>query len=424
MAMLGSFATHRRLAVFTMAAMAIGVLVGRWTATPNREESARLIEFLPGSGRIAEGTAELSWRFSTPMVDRPGPIDADDAPFRFTPPIAGTFVWVSDRELTFRPAQPWLAGRAYEIEATDGAVDLRGRRIEPPGRLQLRAPALDLLRVEQADASIGGTKLRLDFNAPPNRAALARLLEVRLADSDSRLPIQLLGDAISTTVLVHVPAPPGSVLDVALPAGLPPHEGTLAVEAARRVRIQPTTALALTRLSPRTPSFDAPEIDAYFTAAIDPETAAAFIRIDPDTRRELRRLDRWDGSGLTLSGEFEPGRVYVLTFAAGLPSEHGGRLDADVVRHVQFPDRPPSLAFPREGEYLSPHGPMAVPLTVVNAPECEVSLGACCRTIWCTSRCGGRTATIRGTDARAKNATVRSPYGPPRWRRPPTGRQP
>lgn len=349
--------------------------VWRWTSGTRAPVGAVWVrEFAPGNGARIEGAVPLRWRFSAPMVGAAEIGPAAEPPAHLLPPVAGRFVWKDERELVFTPDEPWPLCQSFEVRLDDALTDRRGRPVSGERAFAVRTAPLQLVRVEQAGLGGDGVQLRLTFNAPPLRSSLARALTFRLPGQNEALTYRFVGDAVAREVLVAVNAPPTEELEVALEAGVLPHKGALGLEKSVSQRVNITTRLALTRLETDTPSFGPPSLRAFFTAAVDLSTAAEAISIEPKLPFRIAPLETWRGSGLTIEADFAAGGVYTFRFGAGLRSLPGAELGVDVVRAVNFPDRPPALSFSADGSYLSPAGPMPVALTAVNIADCEVTL--------------------------------------------------
>lgn len=132
------------------------------------------------------------------------------------------------------------------------------------------------------------------------------------------------------------------------------------------VKIQ--AAMNLLRLTSYNPSDGDASIEAVFTRIPDAEKATPFLTVEPPVAFRAEAISSWRyDQGLRLCGPFEAGRVYTLTFTAGLPSKSGDALRKTVVRQVQIPDRRASLLLTDSGRYLSPHGRLTVTARAVNS---------------------------------------------------------
>lgn len=145
---------------------------------------------------------------------------------------------------------------------------------------------------------------------------------------------------------------------------------------AREITVRIQAQMALLRLEGESPADGDPSITARFTRLPDGEGAASFIVIEPPVAFRTEVVEGWHyDSGLRLCGPFEPGRIYTVTFTAGLPSQSGGgALRTTVVRQVQLPDRQSALTLVDSGRYLSLHGNVTVTARAVNSTRCTARL--------------------------------------------------
>ncbi|OQW96615.1 MAG: hypothetical protein BWK77_04140, partial [Verrucomicrobia bacterium A1] len=232
---------------------------------------------------------------------------------------------------------------------------------------------MNLRAVEQAGLSPDRqVTLKLRFNCAPAPGELSKFIELKTR-AGAVVPFERLGDVKSADVLLRTAPLADDFVAIRVRAGLPPAVGTLPLEDEQTRTLAVASHLQLTRLTPSSPAFEGCRIWAYFTASVDARSAPAHIAVEPAVKFSIAPFDSWQGSGLTLSGEFRPGAVYNVVFRPTLLSEGGVGLGREIRRRVQFPHRSPSLAIGIDGRYLSPRGPLAVPVTAVNLRECTVS---------------------------------------------------
>ena len=84
-----------------------------------------------------------------------------------------------------------------------------------------------------------------------------------------------------------------------------------------------------------------------------------------------------DGSyfsgNLRISGNFETGRQYKITFLKGLPSTSGHKLTKNMSKTLAIPHREGNVAFSVAGRYLPPQGKLAIPVKTVNITNLSIS---------------------------------------------------
>ena len=133
--------------------------------------------------------------------------------------------------------------------------------------------------------------------------------------------------------------------------------------------------LELSHLDPLVYGLEAPRIELRFTGSVSPVELAKHLAFSPECKFSVRWGYSWNHSFLTVDGDFKPGASYEMTLRKGL---HGMDHDAeravtdDVVRVLDFPDYPASIAFADAGRYLAPNAQTAIiRLKSVNASSVD-----------------------------------------------------
>ncbi|MBU4460725.1 MAG: hypothetical protein KJ579_09165, partial [Verrucomicrobia bacterium] len=346
---------------------------GVWKMTrPAAAEAPRVIESPASPEGVVTGTQAVAWVFSSDMAGA-GPGQPAGEAVRLSPAVPGAFEWTGPRELVVRPDGEWPEATAFEAVLADTVVSAAGRAVDGDRIFRFRTAPLNLRTVEQAGLSPDRqVTLKLRFNCAPAPGELSKFIELKTR-AGAVVPFERLGDVKSADVLLRTAPLADDFVVIRVRAGLPPAVGTLPLEGEQTRTLAVASHLQLTRLTPSSPAFEGCRIWAYFTASVDARSAPAHIAVEPAVKFSIAPFDSWQGSGLTLSGEFRPGAVYDVVFRPTLLSEGGVGLGREIRRRVQFPHRSPSLAIGIDGRYLSPRGPLAVPVTAVNLRECTVS---------------------------------------------------
>ncbi len=269
----------------------------------------------------------------------------------------------------------WAECRAAALRARDAAAEeeaAEGRAVklvaaEPVTRDAEDLPGIWVVLNEHVASEViashlsliaGNRELKrtLERSSPDGKRLLFRFAE---PFGSGNVTVRLSGGAAS-------PAIPRGDSPPALPLPLRPGELTVGIQA----------QMALLHLRGESPADGAPSIEAMFTRPPDCEKAAAFLSVEPPVAFRAEPFDEWRyDRGLRLRGPFEPGGIYTVTFAAGLPPQTGGdALRKTVVRQVQVPDREPLLSYIDNGRYLSPRGRMTVRARAVNSVRCTARL--------------------------------------------------
>ena len=233
---------------------------------------------------------------------------------------------------------------------------------------------IELLQIEQVNLTAAReATFRLVFSGNPDRESLLRLLHLTVND-EKAVPFELVGQAGSNVVLIKTGAVTYDRLDLELAPGLGSREARFAPGVGQSAILAVRSDFQFRRLEPDSPPFAAAQIRILFNALPEVNGLADFVSVEPPVRFTVERLDSWYGSGLTLTGDFEPGAVYTVTVAPGLTAENGSALGESISRVVQMPNRPAALSFANEGRYLSPRGKLLVPVQSMNLTYCNVAL--------------------------------------------------
>lgn len=345
---------------------------GVWKMTRPAGDSAPRVVEAQGTDGVVTGSQPVTWVFSADMAGAE-PDAAAGTPVRFTPPVPGTFEWTGPRNLVFRPDGEWPGATAIEAVLSDGLASASGRAVDGDRTFRFRTPSLNLLAIEQAGLTADRqVTLKLRFNHAPEPRSLPRHVELK-TPGGAAVAFSRIGDVASPDVLIRTAPLLDDRFELRVRAGLPPASGTLPLPDDEVYTLTVMPHLQLTRLAPNSPAFEGCRLWAYFTASVDARSAPAHIAVEPAVKFTVEAFDSWQGAGLALRGDFQPGAVYDIVFRPTLQSEGGTTLGREVRRRVQFPHRAPSLAIGLDGRYLSPRGPLTVPVTAVNVRECTVS---------------------------------------------------
>lgn len=257
----------------------------------------------------------------------------------------------------------WKLTHVPQLQATSAPVKYLSTVAAPR--------ALAMVAVQQVNLTAERElTLRLDFTSSPNRQQLKKFLFVFAEKTGgARLDYELVGHAGQDSVLLRIADFQADKVCLEIQPGLTGDKVTPSTTI-QRVELGVSTKLMLEQLEPRAPSFEETKIACSFTEQIDASTAADFIQISPPVKFNMECSWSW----LHLSGSFQPGTLYTVTFKAGLKSENNHALLKDVTRSVTIPNRDKNITLEAEGRYLSPRGTLAVPVRSMNLRRCIVSL--------------------------------------------------
>ncbi len=330
--------------------------------------------FFSDEGATVYSNATIAWEFSVPMVkpDKVGQ-PATEGPVRFQPPVRGQYTWQTPNRLEFAPDDNWPPCLMFQALLSESLQNADGRPWTGGREFHFQTEPLQLDRVEQADLSPDrAMTVRLLFNAAPDPRALSGYLF--MSNSEGRVTYELCGAAGSNVVLVKTGTLSVDDLIVRCAAGLPPLNGSLGLAETAEFDLKINDQMTFLKLQAESPSFESCLLNAYFSQMPEMASVASYIEIQPPIKISVSPLDSWwSGVGCILRGDFQPGKIYTIKFKSGLRATSGAALTREIVRHVQFPDRPSSLAFAAPGRYLAPEGRLLVPGTAVNVHSCALS---------------------------------------------------
>jgi alpha-2-macroglobulin len=234
--------------------------------------------------------------------------------------------------------------------------------------------SLRLVALEQVDlAANRAVTLRLGFNHVPHRDLLTRYLTLSTA-GQPEIPYTLQGPADTNSVWIQTRPVHANQLHIQLAAGLPATGSAPPTSEPYTATLTLVPELHLRHIHALSPSFSEPVIRSAFTAFPSAENVESFVEIAPPVRYNVTVHSQWSEAGIHLTGDFQPGHVYAITFKEGLRAANGAVLQEAITRHVQIPNRAPALTFDSGGRYLSPRGSLTVPLRLVNLHEWTATL--------------------------------------------------
>lgn len=138
-------------------------------------------------------------------------------------------------------------------------------------------------------------------------------------------------------------------------------------------KIEPLVLIAVSATSP---SFSRPHVQLEFNRNADLESLRKGLTFTPTVDFELEERDGWNKNYYIATGNFEPGRKYVLTVARGTRGS-GSRNSfsmAAMNAEVNIPDIEPEVEFPASGRYLAPLGEKIIPVRAVNVEKISFSI--------------------------------------------------
>lgn len=320
---------------------------------------------------LAEMDPPDSYRLPTPDTTGDAPAGPWQTPA--TPPPAtcpgrrGDTKWFA-LALTFLLLNGWgvwhLASRPNGTNPGASAAKLH--------RQPLQALAAGLVSYNDQDAA---AVLKITFNAAPSTPSLRDAITVwRDANRTEPVAWQPVGDVTSASALIQTTSrvDAGERLVIAVAAGLAAADARVTGTAAeQQLAVDIADFFGLREIEPHSPALEPCRAVVSLGKPVDlREDVGTFVSSQPPIPLDIT----YHYAGCTVSGDFEPGKVYALTLRKGLRAADGTTLAADVTRRVVFPDRAPTVTVPANGRYLSPRGALDVPLLAMNVRECALAL--------------------------------------------------
>jgi uncharacterized protein YfaS (alpha-2-macroglobulin family) len=382
-------------------------------------DSSRGVELIQSSTPPTPGmTFEL--RFEQPMVKAPQVgVPAAESPLVFSPPLPGTFMWLSARSGTFTPAGALPLDTRYELSLrprlrqADGQpapVFLRYLLQTPPLRLLAWLPekpntnatsepevklvfnadvragdaAPFLVFRDQAGASIPADVRQGTIEESPQRefertVALntwKRLYEESHpakkprhlgASDEGEAPTNEVPNLLIATPRTHLPA--GQNWKLVLEAGLSGAEPRLRLRQRHEVPVGNVTPFRFFEATAGNVLNQEPSLCLSFSKPIPGSLTNEFERWIEVTPRPTNLTAVVGESELILRGNFKSRKDYTVKLLAGLPSSEAFTLESENSLSVYMPPVPSRLYFAAFSEDQLAAGNRSFPLLAVNVPR-------------------------------------------------------
>ncbi len=328
------------------------------------------------TGVRVEGKETLHWRWNAPVVGGEWVGRAPETPpVAFSPSIAGSFLWTSERELEFLPADPWPVGRRISAHLSATLPDPNGRVFAHRNHSVFLGPPLALLEARSAQPDPSGQlQTFLRFNAPVDPRQLREHLEL---GDHAGLPLEfeLRETGLPTEFQLRSGLGDGAPLRLTLRPGLralEAEDGMIPRETTHL--LHPPGTFTLVGVESFQPTFGRGYIDLTFSSPPDLRHAAAAISTDPPAELTLDSPEGWwRRETLRVAGDFPPGSRITLRLASSLAGQNGQTLGTAVEHDVLIPSREPGLRFGAgDGSLLNAAGSRRV--RIENEGEGELRL--------------------------------------------------
>ncbi|KAA3614514.1 MAG: hypothetical protein DWQ01_02080 [Planctomycetota bacterium] len=363
--------------VWVLPFLVVNILGWLWlqqSLSAGAPDSVRLLRTEPQEA--LEQASALRLCFDRPLIDslEQGQDLPPEAFLQWQPPLQGSWIWQSPKQLEFVLEQPLQPGRVYRVEVLDNFEELSGWRWLGERVISFATSPLEVAESWIQALPGDAFQIQLRFNQPVALASLrehVKILDLKTGDPlDWQEAYQESGGAMALVFN----RPKGTEVELRLGRELT-GEGREAVlplgqDWVHRFTLPVHFSLLQARFS-GFESGDRASVEFLFSAPLDRAFEPAPIRVEPELPEAKVRWHRWRDRW-QMSGAFEPGRNYRFFIPAGVVAKDGRRLEEAQEVEVQIPDRKPRVHLPWYRGFLSPRGALQMPLEVVNLKQVEV----------------------------------------------------
>ncbi|MEW6358755.1 MAG: MG2 domain-containing protein [Planctomycetota bacterium] len=394
---------NRSLAVIAVVAVALYALTAVITANyagyppdlpapaarPTPSVPTLAIAFASPMGDVYSSTP-VTVAFTHPMVpvEQVG-IESAQGIIRFSPPIEGTFCWIGQSILTFRPKTdlPIAAGFAAIIPA--GTRALNGLALREDHAWSFATPGLQVVRHEldgrQHDATSTQPRLLVEFNQPVDLAEVQRCAAVIRNDNREKVNVQVARPDdkqakewpnTESTVLLSpaIPLPHKTGWQFVLHGDLAGKAGPRPLGERWAFAFHVCPPFRLSSVNGFAEPSGRKGIQIGFSNPVDPASipkdGSAFT-VSPPVKIHSPYQEY---SGHVLLGDFEIEHEYKVDVAGSVRDVFGNSLGQRMTFRVRIPDYEPAIFLSGYRGYVERIGPMELPMGVVNLPVIGVEM--------------------------------------------------
>jgi uncharacterized protein YfaS (alpha-2-macroglobulin family) len=359
-------------------------------------------------------------RFDETMVESSQVgVAVSNSPLVITPPLAGTFTWLSARSGVFTPTEPLALDTRYDLRLRPGLQCADGRASKAVLDRRITTPPFGVLASHPRHANTNATsepEIKLAFNADVGARDAQPYLYFR-DDTGQRIPAEvrqgLVGEALYElggpgslrtwtrqfnalkdsayygregaltdnptnalgNVLIATPRqalPLGKAWRLVVGAGTPAQDGSLRLREAAEVPIGDITRFVVTEVEAGHYVNSDPWIRISFSKPV-PEVptngVADWMDISP-APTNLTAQSGW--RSITLNGSFKGDTWHTLKLRPGFESAEPFKLSGSNTFTVKMPRVAPRLYFPAFSRDQLAGGSRTIPLMAVNVPLVHV----------------------------------------------------
>jgi uncharacterized protein YfaS (alpha-2-macroglobulin family) len=386
-----------------------GVAAAPAAEPPNESHGVRLVL---GAQEISPG-ATLELRFDQPMVppQKVG-LAAASSPLVISPPLAGSFTWLSQRSGVFTPSAPLALATTYQLRLAPNLQNAEGKLSDAKLVARIQTPPMSVTDVSPSEFPLkdapSSPKIIAQFNVRVKPEALARFIEFQDAtgrsvaaltaparvqdgffegpasgqkawrDRFKNSPNESEDDRSApvpnrVTIRSARPLPPGDGWRCLLKKGLPADDGPEKLPSDYEIKIGKVRAFAVENVEAHNTIEGGKWIRLLFSKSLSPllkETdLPQWVSITPAPAN--LHFDLGDSS-IAVHGDFQLEQHYVVTVNQGLAAEEPFTLAGNFTKEATFVPIPPRLYFPALTTTQLSGGRRAFELQAVNLPAASL----------------------------------------------------
>ena len=359
--------------------LALLLVLDGWDFLERRAYAMGLAGNIPAGSIRLSGVSEDGFFIQFPeFMAEKGEIGnpLEKSPVTLVPHREITCWWREPDLLRVVPARPLPRGLRFHVRLARPMASLGGRRVDPGLDLLMETPTVRLLQVvalfpgkDAAPSSVGKAALTFDLPLPGGELAahlVAEDLQGRPLVAGVKAPPSVKGRIFLVTMKRRKgeESIPLQKVKIRILPGLLPRgcEVPLKSEIVRFVDFNGRILL-------RKMEAEKGKITLRFDREV-PLPEKGWIQVHPPVSFQVFR--GW--GGMTLAGDFEPGKVYRVILKKGFPGKGPKRLRSAIHQALLVPDLEPSVRFASRGEVLSGKARPELDLVSVNLDACRVEV--------------------------------------------------
>jgi len=309
--------------------------------------------------------------FKQLVIEFKTPLDlnsVDNESIQFFPKVEGVVEMKNQSTLCFSPVKPLQSASVFRIRLNKKLRGYRGEKFNvDEWEVKTKRPQIE--SVTQKYINVGGdSSLDLEFNQAIDPKILKAYLSLKYKNSDE-VHYRISNRFAAKRIHISFPRLRYDEVFLIIKKELTSTAGPRTMDFEYKQSIHFNTKLKFYGLKTqykKNKSF----VHFKFNTAIDSSEISNYVEIQPKLEAQYESAH----NGFKIKADFEPGQRYTFKLKAGLSGGDSGLLSSEIVRSTWVPDRPESLKIELKNGYLSPEGPLLLPLEVVNIKEVELKV--------------------------------------------------